>query len=240
MEMLSREEIEKDYNNIKSEFQKEDKLLVAHRIASQMGEQEEIFKEVFSLLLSAFKGKLRNDGKTPLVFHSIYLTKLLYYCGEKELDSLLTGALHDVLEDTKISEEILGEKWFMFGRRHILNNLRILKENKNLSREPDGKNLPPRYVEHIRRIIGASREVINTEILDRFSDLMDLEYITELPKEEKEMRLISKLIKVRSFVSNITRDRTDFNKNCINLFWSKVEALENQWKIKVEAPVIKK
>ena len=143
------------------------------------------------------------------------------------------AALHDVLEDTEISEQELMKKPFMFGRSHLIKNLRVLKEDKSLSREPDGKTLPPRYVEHIKRLIGSPREVINTEILDRFSDLMDLEYITELPEKEKMLRLRSKLIKVKSFVENVTRDRNDFNKSCLELFEGKVKELETEVGVKI-------
>ena len=230
--------IEEDYNRVKLEFQKEDNLQVAFKIADETKEHKETLKEVFAFLISAFKGKLRNDKKTPLVFHSIYLTKLMHICGENDIDTLLIVALHDVLEDTNISEEMLQDKKFMTGKKHIISYLRILKENTTLSREPDGENLPPRYIEHIKRIIGTPKEVINTEIIDRFSDLMDLEYITNLPKEEREIRLKSKIIKVRGFVQNITRNRDDFNKNCWNLFESKVKDCEIKFNIKVKVPVI--
>lgn len=236
--MLNREEIEVDYKKIKSEFRNEDNLLASNRIVDQLIEHEKILKEVFGFLISAFKGKLRNDKKTPLVFHSIYMVKLLYACGEKDLDSLLTTALHDVLEDTDVSEEDLMRKDFMEGKEHLLNYLKTLSEDKTLSREPDGENLPPRYVEHVKRLIGAPREVVNTEILDRFSDLMDLEYITDLPQKEKELRLKSKLIKVKSFVENITGDRNDFNKNCLELFESKMSELETEVGVKINVPKI--
>ncbi len=231
---ISREYIEDDYNKIKTAFQKEDNLKVAYNIANQIKEHEEVLKEVFAFLISSFKNKFRNDKKTPLVFHSIYLTRLFYLCGERDLDALLTAALHDLLEDTEISEDMLIKKRFMIDKKYLIGYLKILKEDKTLSREPDGKNLPPRYVEHIKRLIGSPREVINTEIIDRFSDLMDLEYIMELPKEERKIRLRSKLIKVKSFVENITRNRNDLNQNCLDLFNSKVKEL----KIKVNVPLI--
>jgi len=230
--------IEEDYNTVKKEFRTKDNLQVACKIADEIKEHKEILREVFAFLISAFKGKLRNDKKTPLVFHSIYLTKLMYLCGEKDIDALLTIALHDVLEDTEVSEETLIQQNFMKNKEHIIDFLRILKEDKTLSREPDGEKLPPRYVEHIKKIIGSSKEVINTEILDRFSDLMDLEYIMKLPEEEKKFRLKSKLIKVKSFAYNILRDRNDFNKNCLNLFESKVRECEGNWNIKVNTSFI--
>src|SRR3989338_4932348 len=190
--------VEKDYNEIKLRFQRENNLNVAYVIADEIKEHSEILKNVFEFLVNIFEGKLRNDKKTPLVFHSIYLTRLAYLCGERDLDSLMTAALHDVLEDTEISEEILLKEKFMVNKEYLISYLRILKEDKGLSREPDGENLPQRYVEHVKRLIGAPREVINTEIIDRFSDLMDLEYIMALPERERNFRLKSKVVKVRS------------------------------------------
>ena len=232
--MKSLKENEEDYNHIKLEFQKEDNLIVACRIASEIKEHKETLKEVFAFLISAFKGKLRNDRKTPLVFHSIYLTRLAYFYGEDSIDSLLVPALHDVLEDSDISEGELIKKKFMLGKKHLIESLKILEEKKSLSREPDGKSLPPRYIEHVKRIIGAPREVVNTEIIDRFSDLMDLEYITELPEEERNLRLKSKMIKVKSFVYNIIRERNDFNTGFLKLFEEKVMEIENKWNIKTD------
>ncbi len=238
METLNRDIIEKDYNKVKKEFQTKDNLLEAYNIANQMIGQEDVIKKVFTFLVFAFRGKLRNDKKTPLVFHSIYLTKMAYLCGEKNIDALLTTALHDVLEDTEINEESLMNESFMTNKEYLISHLKILSENKNLSREPNGENLPPRYVEHIKRIIGAPKEVINTEIIDRFSDLMDLEYITELPENERKFRLKSKLVKVKGFVYNIIQNRDDFNKNCLKLFEAKVRDTERTWNIKVDAPII--
>src|SRR3989344_2124730 len=164
--------IEEKYKFIKKDFQDKNHKEVAKDISREL---PSIFSEVFSFLVDSFEGKLRRDGKTPLVFHSIFLTKLLYYCGVRDEDNLLIGALHDVLEDTKITEDELLNKKFMEGKTGILSSLKILKENVLLSRESNGKNLPPRYREHISRMIGAPKEVVNVEILDRFSDLMDLE-----------------------------------------------------------------
>lgn len=232
--MKSLKEIEEDYKKIKREFQEDDNKEVAQEIAEGIIEYKDVLKKIFEFLIKSFEGKLRNDKKTPLVFHSIYLTRLAYLFGERDLDALMTTALHDVLEDTEVSEESLLKQTFMRGKEHLINYLRILKEDKNLSRESDGESLPPRYVEHIKRIVGSQKEVINTEILDRFSDLMDVEYITRLPEKEKLFRLKSKLIKVKSFVYNVTINRDDFNKNNFDLFEFKVRQCEEDWGIKVD------
>jgi (p)ppGpp synthase/HD superfamily hydrolase len=225
-------EIENDYQNIKCNFQKKNNLLEAYKIADQILMHDKTMRSIFKFLIRSFEGKLRNDKKTPLVFHSIYMTRLMNLCGGEDIDSLLIASLHDLLEDTDVSEEELKQEAFMKNKRDVINSLKILKEDKNLSREPDGINLPPRYLEHISRIIGAKREVINTEILDRFSDLMDLEYILDLPEKERDLRLRAKLLKVKSFVYNIIKNRNDFNKNCLNLFESKVSEIESKYHLK--------
>lgn len=225
-------EIEEDYIKTKKDFQTKDNLLIAEEITSKIKEHANSLNQVFRFLINSFKGKLRRDEKTPLVFHSIYLTKLLYACGIKDLDTLLVAALHDVLEDTDVTEEEFQKQSFLENKQYLINYLRILKENKSLSREPDGKTLPPRYREHIKRIINAPKEVINVEILDRFCDLMDLDYITKLPEEQKRLRLKSKIIKVKSFVENITKDRNDFNQNCLDLFLFNLQQVETTFSIK--------
>ena len=171
------------------------------------------------------------------MFHSIYLTKLLYLCGEKNLENLLIASLHDVLEDTNVTEAELEKKEFIEGKKIIL-KIKLLKEDNNLSREPDGKNLPPRYKEHIKRLLGAPREVINVELLDRFCDLIDLDYVLKLPSDEREMRIKSKIIKVKSFVENIVRGRNDLNESCLKLFDFKVEEIEERYKVKARAELV--
>ncbi|HLF53755.1 MAG TPA: hypothetical protein VI544_01110 [Candidatus Nanoarchaeia archaeon] len=231
-------DIEQEYEKAKIEFQTRDNFLAAKEIANQIEEYSGLFTKIFSFLINSFKGQLRRDKETPLVFHSVYLTKLLYSCGEKNQDTLLIASLHDVLEDTEISEEELKNQDFLKDKQYIINQLKTLKEDKSLSREPDGKNLPPRYKEHIKRIIGASKEVINVEVLDRFCDLIDLDYITKLPKEQKDMRIKSKVIKVKSFIENITRNRNDINKYCLDLFFYKLNKIEREFNVSVKAETI--
>lgn len=230
--------IEKDYKKIKKEFQERDNRFVARDIAIEIKEHSISLKEVFNFLITIFNKKLRNDNKTPAVFHSIYMTRLLYLCGERDIDTLFIGALHDVLEDTSITEDELKNKSFLKNKKYLIDYLKILRENKNLSREPDGKTLPPRYKEHIKRIINAPKEVINVEIIDRFSDLMDLDYILKLPEKERKLRLSSKIIKVRSFVENITRDRNDINKTCLDLFDYKANKVQKFYNIEVNVPFL--
>ena len=232
------EKIEQEYERTKHSFQKEDKLFVAEHITESLGKNASLASEVYKFLIRAFENKLRADKKTPLVFHSIFLSRILYSLGEESADQFLVGALHDVPEDTNVSEEELREQPFLKNREYITNYLKILTENKNLSREPDGKSLPPRYKEHIKRIISSPKEVINTEIIDRFCDLTDLEYITELPEKERTLRLTSKLIKTKSFVENIIRGMADISQNCLDLFNYKLKKVEDYWKLSPKAEFI--
>ena len=78
---------EDDYEKIKKDFQKRDNYLVAMEIACEIKEHTNTLIRIFSFLIEAFNGELRNDNKTPAVFHSIYLTRLLYSCGESGIQS---------------------------------------------------------------------------------------------------------------------------------------------------------
>jgi len=222
-------DIEKDYESIKKLFQEKNNGIIADKIADELLEHKSLFKQVFKFLIASFNGQLRRDNKTPLVFHSIYLVRLLSLLGERDLDTFLIAALHDVLEDTSVTEKQLRE--FLGEKSSIVDFLKTLKENSALSREPDGINLPSRYQEHISRIIGAPKQVVNVEIVDRFCDLMDLDYIENLSEKERELRMKAKSIKVRGFVENITRNREDFNKNCLSLFIYKLIQFETKWNI---------
>ena len=234
------DQIEIAYNKTKEDFQKRDSHLLAKDIASELEDFSPTIEEVFDFLIQSFKGSLRRDEKTPLVFHSIFLTKILKYCSEENINTFLLASLHDVLEDTSVNENILKNKSFLKNREYLIDYLKILKEDQSLSREPDGKTLPKRYKEHIKRMIDAPKEVINVEILDRFSDLMDLDYILKLPKPERDLRLRSKIIKVRSFIENITRNRDDINKNCLDLCNYKIKEIQALYDIKVNIPIISK
>jgi (p)ppGpp synthase/HD superfamily hydrolase len=239
MDIAYFQRIEEDYRNIKRAFQTRDHKEVAREIASEFGEMSRKFGDVFEFLVDSFDGEVRRDDVTPLVFHSIYMTRLLYNLGISDEENLLVGALHDVIEDTEITKDTLLAKDFMKGYEGLIGKLDLLTENKNLSRDPDGKNLPPRYREHISRMIGAPVEVVNVEIVDRFSDLMDLEYITEISDEaRRKMRLESKMIKTKSFVENVTRDRNDYNENCLALFQYKVKQISDKYNLTAQAELV--
>ena len=121
-------DILEDYEKTKRNFQSESAKSVAKKITSQIKEHSLVLDEVFDFLIFAFNGRFRMHEKTPLVFHSIYLTKLLYLCGEKNLENLLIASLHDVLEDTNVTEAELEKKEFIEGKKIIL-KIKLLKED---------------------------------------------------------------------------------------------------------------
>jgi (p)ppGpp synthase/HD superfamily hydrolase len=232
--ILSLEDLEKDYNKYKLEFQEKEIEIVLKEIIGHMGVSCKLLSQVFSFIDSAFSGQKRNDKKTPLVFHSVYLAKMLFHLGETNPDQLILASLHDVLEDTDITEQTLLDQPFMQGRAYLIPLLNQLKEDKNLSREPDGIHLPERYREHISRLIGADVKVVNVELVDRFSDLMDLEYITSARDQDISLRLKSKLIKTKSYVYNLINKRHDFNQAALVLFEQKVKEIEYQYNLSAD------
>ena len=233
MVKLELELVEKDYEHIKKDFQEKPHSLVAREIADEMPEHAEKIYTSFLFLLGAFRGKLRKDKMTPLEFHSLYLSRMLYNCGEKGLDQLLTAAFHDVLEDTEVTEEVL-RGGILRDRKHIIPYIKMLTLNPNLSAYApmtgDGRVLPPIFEDHLKRMTGGPVEVINTELVDRFSELMDLYYLTKVPNGERIIRLDSKFKKVRVYADTLIKGRSDYNQNAANLLYEKLRNVENSLK----------
>lgn len=71
-------------------------------------------ENAFHLMRDAHKGQTRWDKKTPYETHPIRVVNILRQFGVIDDELLAVGFLHDVLEDTKISET---EIWELFGDR---------------------------------------------------------------------------------------------------------------------------
>jgi GTP diphosphokinase / guanosine-3',5'-bis(diphosphate) 3'-diphosphatase len=63
---------------------------------------------------NAHRGQLRKDGKTPYINHPIQVMNLLVEEGIDDSELLCAALLHDVVEDTDTSTELIEKK---FGKR---------------------------------------------------------------------------------------------------------------------------
>ncbi len=72
--------------------------------------------------MSAHKGQTRRGSGKPYSVHPIDVVETLQFMGIKDDDIICAGYLHDVLEDTKYSQDMIGTN-FGDGVLSIVNEL---------------------------------------------------------------------------------------------------------------------
>jgi len=161
-----------------------------------------------------FRGKYRQDGKTHLFLHSLFLLAVLKAFGEKQPETYLAAMLHDVLEDTAATKkELRSLKFRSTPGKNVASYVEALSQNKSISDKPQGKSvISPRVRNFIKRLKNSPSPIINVELADRVHDLLDLDYLKTLKPAEARSRLNNKIKRGKTIVAEITRGRKDFNK----------------------------
>ena len=89
-----------------------------------------MIQEAARFATKAHEGMLRKGGKMPYIYHPLEVA-LLVSRMTKDEEVIAAGYLHDVLEDTAVTEEELEQA---FGRR-VLELVKAETEDKSLSWE---------------------------------------------------------------------------------------------------------
>lgn len=119
-------------------------------------------EEVIHFVFKAFKGKKRIKEDIDLSFHSICVGEMLKEIGMNE-DIVITGYLHDIIEDTNYDYEYLKNKY----GEVIANNVSYLSENRDI------KDFKERKIEFINRLDSQDNdELIVVEIADKLHNLL--------------------------------------------------------------------
>lgn len=130
-------------------------------------------EETIHFVFEAFKGKKRIKEDIELAFHSICVgTMLMEYNYNEEM--VITGLLHDIIEDTKYDYDYLKDKYGL----KIANNVLALSENKKISSFIDRKK------EFIERVDKFDENLIIIELVDKLHNLIsDYELYKKIGKE---------------------------------------------------------
>lgn len=119
-------------------------------------------EEVIHFVFKAFKGKKRIKEDIDLSFHSICVGTMLKEIGMNE-DIVITGYLHDIIEDTNYDYEYLKNKY----GEVIASNVMYLSENRSI------KDFKERKLEFINRLDSQDNdELIVVEIADKLHNLL--------------------------------------------------------------------
>lgn len=130
-------------------------------------------EEAIHFVFNAFENKKRIKENINLAFHSISVGFILKEYGYDD-DIVLTGLLHDIIEDTTYDYDYLKEKYGLV----IANNVLALSENKKIF------NFKERKKDFIDRVNNLDDKLIIVELVDKLHNLMsDYELYKKIGKE---------------------------------------------------------
>lgn len=118
-----------------------------------------MIQEAARFATKAHEGMLRKGGKMPYIYHPLEVAFLVSRMTKDE-EVIAAGYLHDVLEDTSVTEEELEQA---FGRR-VLELVQAETEDKSLTWEE-------RKVHTIRHLGEAPYEVKILTLADKLSNI---------------------------------------------------------------------
>jgi len=151
---------------------------------------EELIKKAYQFAERAHTGEKRLSGE-PYFFHVFETAKILAKLG-MDASTIVAGLLHDVLEDTKITEEELKKE---FGENivFLVNGVTKLGTLKYHGHE--------RHVESLRKFFVAMTNDLRVVIIkfaDRLHNLRTLQYL----REDKQKRIALESIEVYAPLAN--------------------------------------
>ncbi len=152
--------------------------------------EEELITKAYKFAEDAHSGQKRMSGD-PYFIHVFETAKILVGLG-MDTETIAAGFLHDVLEDTKITETEL-EKEFGSEILFLVNGVTSLRKLKYRGRE--------RYVESLRKFFFAMANDIRVVIIkfaDRLHNLRTLEHL----REDKRLRIAIESIEVYAPLAN--------------------------------------
>ncbi len=153
-------------------------------------EEKQLLESAYSFSFKAHKGQKRLSGK-PYFFHVFETAKILTKMG-MDVQTIAAGLLHDVLEDTEVTEEKLKKK---FGEDilFLVKGVTKLGTLKYHGYE--------RHVESLRKFFIAMTNDLRVVIIkfaDRLHNLKTLEFI----REDKRHRIAIESIEVYAPLAN--------------------------------------
>lgn len=139
------------------------------------------FEEAIYFVFKAFNNKKRVKEDIDMAYHSVSVAVMLIEDG-CDYDTILTGLLHDIIEDTNYTYDDLKEK---FGTV-IADNVLLVSENEDIT------DFRKRKEEFISRISTASNNIIKVEIADKLHNLLsDYELFKKSGKNALETQKVT-------------------------------------------------
>ncbi len=166
------------------------KEIISLIIGGVTKKEEELLEKAYKFSEKAHEGQKRLSGE-PYIVHPFETAKILAKLG-MDTQTIIGGLLHDVLEDTKITEKILEEE-FDSEILFLVNGATSLGKLKYRGHV--------RYVESLRKFFFAMAKDLRVVIIkfaDRLHNLRTLQY----QREDKRKRIAIEAIEVYAPLAN--------------------------------------
>lgn len=159
-------------------------------LAKANDEEKELVKKAYNFARAAHEGQRRNSGE-PYFNHTVETAKKLAEIG-MDSATVAAGLLHDVLEDTQTSPEIL-EKEFGKEIRFIVEGVSKLGTLKYRGAD--------RYNESLRKLLFATSKDIRVLIVKLCDRLHNIETLAFVPAE-KQKRIAMETLQIYAPIAN--------------------------------------
>ena len=138
------------------------------------------FEEAVEFLIQEFSKVWRQ--KKPTIFHSIRVWSLLFHNGFS-IEICIAGLLHDIIEDTNITFEIMEEKYW----NYIANLVLASTENDELLKELQKEDI-------VKRCNDLSEEALIIKMSDVYDNFIFYKRDNNFPEIER-CKIFAELIK---------------------------------------------
>ncbi len=163
-------------------------ILAEMREPSQ--EDEELIKKAYAFAQKAHTGHVRYSGE-PYFIHPAAVAKQLAEMG-LDAQTIATGLLHDVIEDTETTEEQVKKE---FGNEILFLVQSVTKLGKHKYRGAE------RHAESLRRLLVATSSdvrVLVIKLADRYHNMTTLEHLPE----HKRKRIALETVEIYSSIAD--------------------------------------
>ncbi len=149
---------------------------------------EKLFRKAFEFAEEAHRGQMRKDRVTPYIAHPMETVKILMSLHVDE-DSLISGLLHDVPEDTpRTLEEIKG----LFGEKVAF----LVDGITKLSKVQYQQNMPQLEIDNLRKLFLHSVKDLRVLIVKLADRLHNMRTLDNVPEAEKRLRIATETLEI--------------------------------------------
>lgn len=149
---------------------------------------EKRFRKAFAFAEEAHRGQMRKDGETPYIEHPVQAVKVLMSLHADE-DTLITGLIHDVPEDTpKTIEEIEDA----FGDKVAF----LVDGVTKLSKVQYQQDMTQLAVDNLRKLFLHSAKDLRVLIVKLADRLHNMQTLKNIPEPEKRLRIATETLEV--------------------------------------------